>query len=88
MTKLQKKNLKKQAKLIMYYQTRNDDKAMINLVMQPLKEQVEEVVLQILILLTHFLTFLDQIFLMIFSMALVEVEGVADEDNPKIEVRT
>ena len=36
----------------------------------------------------HFLTFLVQIFLMIFSMALAEAEGVADEDNPKIEVRT
>jgi len=44
--------------------------------------------LQTLILPTHFLTFLDQIFLMIFSMALAEAEGVADEDNPKIEVRT
>jgi hypothetical protein len=72
----------------MYYPTKNEDKTMINLVMQPLMEQVEEVVLQILILPMHFLIYLVRIFLMIFSMALVEVEGVADEDNPKIEVRT
>ena len=72
----------------MYCPTKNEGKTTINLVMQPLMERVEEVDLQTLILPAHLLTFLDQIFLMIFSMALAEAERVADEDNPKIEVWT
>ena len=52
------------------------------------EERGEEVDLQTLILLVHFLIFLDQIFLMIFLMVLVEVDEAVDEDNMKIEVLT
>ena len=85
--KASEENLKKQAKLITCYLTKNEDKITINLVMQPLKV-VGEVVLQTLILLMLFPTYLVQIFLMISLVILEEVERGVDEDNQKIGVLT
>ena len=60
---------------------------MINLVMQPLKEEEEEEVFQILIFRVPFQIYLVQIFLMTFLMDLEEQEVEAEEDLQILEVQ-
>ena len=60
---------------------------MINLAMQPSKEEVEEEVFQILIFRVPFQIYLVQIFLMTFLMDLEEQEVEAEEDLQILEVQ-
>ena len=83
MINLLNQNLKKLAKLITYFLIKNEEQIMINLVMQPLKEEVEEEVFQISIFRVPFQIYLVQIFLMTFLTDLEEQE-VEDEEDLQI----
>ena len=78
--KEQKQNLKKLAKLIMFYLTKSGEITTINLVTQLLKEQVEEEDFQILIFQVFFQIFLAQTLLMISLKVLEDLEEEEEED--------
>ena len=73
MTNLQKKNLRKQAKLTIFFQTKREKQTTISLVTLLLKVELEEV--KVLVVLIHLLF---QIYLKTFSVILVEEDQVED----------